>query len=140
VSRLRGIGSVRTVTHIEACRTVGDRAALARVVRHIVDNAVCHASGTVTLDCHQASGHAVVTIANDGPGIPARDRDRIFERFVRLDPTRSRSSEGVGLGLSMVAQLVRSHAGTVAVGDAAAGGAVFTLTLPLAQQDSGGDT
>jgi signal transduction histidine kinase len=139
-SRLRGIGSVHTVTHIEACRTIGDRAALARVVRNLVDNAVRHASGTVTLDCHPASGHAVVRIADDGPGIPARDRDRIFERFVRLDPTRARSSGGSGLGLSIVAQLARSHGGTVAVGDAAAGGAEFTLTLPLAQQDSAGKT
>jgi len=54
-SRLRGIGSVHTVTHIEGCRTVGDRAALARVVRNLVDNAVRHASGTVTLDCHPVS-------------------------------------------------------------------------------------
>ena len=92
VSRLRGIGSVHTVTHIQACRTIGNRAALARVVRNLVDNAVRHASGTVTLDCHPASGHAVVRIADDGPGIPARDRDRIFERFVRLDPTRARAS------------------------------------------------
>jgi signal transduction histidine kinase len=139
-SRLRGIGSVHTVTHIQACRTIGDRAALARLVRNLVDNAVRHASGTVTLDCHPASGHAVVRIADDGPGIPARDRDRIFERFVRLDPTRARSSGGSGLGLSIVAQLARSHGGTVAVGDAAAGGAEFTLTLPLAQQDSAGKT
>ena len=139
-SRLRGIGSVHTVTHIEACRTVGDRAALARVVRNLVDNAVRHASGTVTLNCHPASGHAVVRIADDGPGIPARDRDRIFERFVRPDPTRARSSGGSGLGLSIVAQLARSHGGTVAVGDAAAGGAEFTLTLPPAQQDSAGKT
>ena len=139
-SRLRGIGSVHTVTHIQACRTVGDRAALARVVRNLVDNAVRHASGTVTLNCHPASGHAVVRIADDGPGIPARDRDRIFEWFVRLDPTRARSSGGSGLGLSIVAQLARSHGGTVAVGDAAAGGAEFTLTLPLAQQDSAGTT
>jgi len=101
---------------------------------------VRHASGTVTLNCHPASGHAVVRIADDGPGIPARDRDRIFERFVRLDPTRARSSGGSGLGLSIVAQLARSHGGTVAVGDAAAGGAEFTLTLALAQQDSAGTT
>ena len=51
-SRLRGIGSVHAVTHIAACRTIGDRAALARVIRNLVDNAVRHASGTVTLDCH----------------------------------------------------------------------------------------
>jgi signal transduction histidine kinase len=137
-SRLRALGSVDTVTHIQTCRTVGDRVALARVVRNLVDNAVRHAASTVTLDCRPVAGNAVITIADDGPGVPAQDRARIFERFVRLDPTRTRSSGGSGLGLSIVEQIVRSHDGTAAVGDAANGGAVFTLTLPLAQQDSAG--
>jgi signal transduction histidine kinase len=137
-SRLRGMASVDTVTHIEACRTVGDRAALARVIRNLVDNAVRHAASTITMDCHAESGRAVIIIGDDGPGIPAEDRARVFGRFVRLDPTRTRSSGGSGLGLSIVEQIVRSHDGTVAVSDAAAGGAVFTLTLPLGQQDSAG--
>jgi signal transduction histidine kinase len=135
-SRLRGIGSVHAVTRIAACRAVGDRAALARVIRNLVDNAVQHASSTVTMACHPESGHAVITIADDGPGISAHDRERIFQRFVRLDPARTRSSGGSGLGLSIVEQIVRSHHGTVAVGDAARGGAVFTLRLPLGQHDS----
>src|SRR6476469_4358116 len=137
-SRLRALGSVHSVTHIEACRTVGDRGALARVVRNLVDNAVRHAASAVTMDCRPVAGNAVITIADDGPGISVQDRARIFERFVRLDPTRTRSSGGSGLGLSIVEQIVRSHDGTVAVGDAANGGAVFTLTLPLAQQYSAG--
>jgi signal transduction histidine kinase len=137
-SRLRAVGSVHTVTHIQPCRTVGDRVALARVVRNLVDNAVRHAASTVTMDCRPVAGNAVITIADDGPGISVQDRARIFERFVRLDPTRTRSSGGSGLGLSIVEQIMRSHDGTVAVGDAANGGAVFTLTLPLAQQDSAG--
>jgi signal transduction histidine kinase len=137
-SRLRAMGSVHTVTHIEACRTVGDRVALARVVRNLVDNAMRHASSTVTMACRPVAGRAVITIADDGPGIPAQDRARVFERFVRLDPTRTRSSGGSGLGLSIVEQIMRSHHGTVAVGAAANGGAVFTLTLPLGQQDSAG--
>ena len=137
-SRLRALGSVHTVTHIQPCRTVGDRVTLARVVRNLVDNAVRHAASAVTMDCRPVAGNAVITIADDGPGIPAQDRARIFERFVRLDPTRTRSSGGSGLGLSIVEQIMRSHHGTVAVGDAANGGAVFTLTLPLAQQDSAG--
>jgi signal transduction histidine kinase len=146
-SRLRGMGSLRVVTHIEACRTVGDRAALARVIRNLVDNAGRYASGTVWLDCHADSGHIVVAVADDGPGIPVQDRIRIFERFVRLDPSRTRFSGGSGLGLSIVDEIVRSHHGTVAVSDAAQGGALFTLTLPLGQQfppelnqDSASDT
>jgi signal transduction histidine kinase len=137
-SRLSTIGSAQAVTHIRPCRTVGDRAALARVIRNLVDNAVRHASSTVTMACRPAAGHAVITIADDGPGIPVQDRARVFERFVRLDPARHRSSGGSGLGLSIVEQIVRSLHGTVAVSDAAHGGAVFTLTLPLAQQDSAG--
>jgi len=135
-SRLRNVGSLRVVTHIQACRTLGDRAALARVIRNLVDNAVRYASGTVWLDCHPGSGHVVISVADDGPGIPVRDRTRIFERFVRLDPSRSRFSGGSGLGLCIVDEIVRSHHGTVEVGDAPQGGALFTLTLPLAQQHS----
>ena len=88
-SRLRGIGSVHVVTRIEACRTVGDRAALARVIRNLVDNAVQHASSTVTMACHPESGHAVITIADDGPGISAHDRERIF-RTIRSPRPRPR--------------------------------------------------
>ena len=135
-SRLRAIGSVHVVTHIQACRTVGDRVALARVIRNLVDNAVRHAVSTVTMDCRCESGRAVIIVADDGPGIPHQDRARIFERFVRLDPARTRSSGGSGLGLSIVEEIVRSHHGTVAVADAVGGGATFALTLPLGQQDS----
>ena len=135
-SRLRAIGAVHVVTHIQACRTVGDRVALARVIRNLVDNAVRHAASTVTMDCHCESGRAVIIVADDGPGIPHQDRARIFERFVRLDPARTRSSGGSGLGLSIVEEIVRSHDGTVAVADAVDGGATFALTLPLGQQDS----
>lgn len=135
-NRLRALGSVRIVTHIKACRTVGDRAALAQAIRNLVDNATRHATSTVFLDCHHDSAHAVITIADDGPGIPTEQRARIFERFVRLDPTRSRSSGGSGLGLSIVAEVVRSHRGAVTVADTVEGGARFILTFPLPQHDS----
>ncbi|TQF74797.1 HAMP domain-containing protein [Rhodococcus spelaei] len=135
--RLRGIGSLHTISRIEPCRVTGDRAALSRVIRNLVDNAARHARSTVTLDCHGESGVAVVTVSDDGPGIEPADRDRVFERFVRLDPTRTRSSGGAGLGLAIVEQIVRSHHGTVKVAEAVGGGAVFTVTLPAAQPDSG---
>ncbi|MFC9786871.1 ATP-binding protein [Rhodococcus sp. NPDC127528] len=136
--RLRGIGSLRTVSRIAPCRVTGDRAALHRVVRNLVDNAARYARSTVTLDCHGIAGDAVVTVSDDGPGIDPADRERVFERFVRLDPTRTRSSGGTGLGLAIVEQIVRSHHGTVTVGESDDGGAVFTVTLPLALPDSGG--
>lgn len=129
-NRLDGGGSVNVVTGIRACRVVGDRAALARVIRNLVDNAARHARSTVTLDCRREPDRVVVTIADDGPGIPRPDRGRIFERFVRLDSARTRESGGTGLGLAIVDEVVRAHRGTVSVGDAAAGGAVFTISLP----------
>lgn len=129
-NRLDGSGSVSVVTDIRACRVTGDRAALTRVIRNLVDNAARYACSTVTLSCRPASDGVVITIADDGPGIPVGDRSRIFERFVRLDAARARTSGGTGLGLAIVAEVVRAHRGTVAVDDAAAGGAVFTVSLP----------
>lgn len=130
VSRLRAVGSLHIVSHIQACRAVGDRAALAQVIRNLVDNAARHALSAVELDCRYDAGLAVVTIADDGPGIPVQERARIFERFVRLDHARARTSGGSGLGLAIVAEVVRAHRGTVTVGDARHGGAAFTVTLP----------
>lgn len=132
-SRLDGGRKVKAVTDIRVCRVVGDRAALARVIRNLVDNAARYARSTVTLHCRPEPGRVVITIADDGPGIPVAERGRIFERFVRLDAARTRSSGGTGLGLSIVDEVVRSHHGTVTVGEAATGGAVFTIALP--QQD-----
>ncbi len=128
-NRLGG-GSVNVATDIRACRVTGDRAALARVIRNLVDNAARYARSTVMLSCRPAPDGVVITIADDGPGIPAADRGRIFERFVRLDAARARASGGTGLGLAIVAEVVRAHRGTVAVDDAAGGGAVFTVALP----------
>ena len=124
---------VEVVTDIRACRVVGDTAALSRVIRNLADNAARYARTTVTLTCRPEPGCVVVTVADDGPGIPAGDRSRVFERFVRLDAARTRASGGTGLGLAIVDEVVRSHHGTVTVGDAPGGGAVFTVALP--QQD-----
>nr|WP_125078221.1 ATP-binding protein [Mycobacterium sp. P7213] len=129
-NRLGAGGSVGVATDIRACRVTGDRAALTRVIRNLVDNAARYARSTVTLSCRPASDGVVITIADDGPGIPAAERSRIFERFVRLDAARARTSGGTGLGLAIVAEVVRAHRGSVAVDDAAAGGAVFTVSLP----------
>ncbi|MBS9534018.1 HAMP domain-containing protein [Mycobacterium sp. M1] len=137
VTRLTSLGPVHPVACIQPCRTVGDRAALARVIRNLVDNAARHAAGTVTLDCHPEPGRVVISVADDGPGIPAADRERVFERFVRLDAARTRAAGGSGLGLAIVDGVVRSHGGTVTVGDGPDGGAVFTVVLP--QADSAGD-
>ena len=133
--RLRRIASVQTVVHIEPCRVVGDRAALGRAIRNLVDNAARHAASAVTLSCRPDGNHAVIDIRDDGPGIPPHERDRVFQRFVRLDTARARASGGAGLGLSIVEQIVRVHGGTVAIVDAPGGGTTFSVTLPLGQED-----
>ena len=122
-------GSVRPV------RVHGSRHELAQVVRNLVDNAVQHARECITIDVreeHQDDGAAaVLSVGDDGPGIPPGDRDRVFERFVRLDAHRSRHQGGSGLGLAIVDKLVRDHGGSVTVGDSPGGGALFVVRLPV---------
>jgi signal transduction histidine kinase len=72
----------------------------------------------------------VLNVADDGPGIAAVDRARIFDRFVRLDEARSADDGGAGLGLAITRAVVERHGGRIVVGDAPAGGASFRVTLP----------
>jgi signal transduction histidine kinase len=65
--------------------------------------------------------HRLITVTDDGPGIPAADRERVFDRFTRLDDARARDAGGSGLGLAIVRELTRRHGGTVSLGDAAPG-------------------
>jgi len=72
----------------------------------------------------------VVTVEDDGDGIPEADRQRVFERFVRLDTSRSRASGGSGLGLSIAQEITRAHQGTITLAPSRAGGTKATITLP----------
>jgi signal transduction histidine kinase len=79
-----------------------------------------------------SDGHtATITVSDDGTGVSEDDRARIFQRFIRLDTARDRDSGGSGLGLSIVAEIVTAHDGSVAVGDAPGTGARFELKLPV---------
>jgi signal transduction histidine kinase len=133
------------VTTVPA-RVRGDAGALTRAVRNLVDNAVRHAGGVVELAVAvedgdtaggPAGGTAVVTVADDGPGIPAGDRERVLERFVRLDESRQRGAGGTGLGLAIVAEVAAAHGGSVEVGERPGGGASLRLRLPLDGSGSG---
>jgi len=93
--------------------TEGEPEALRRVVANLVDNAVRHARGRVELAVTQDGPQALLTVTDDGPGIPAVDRERVFDRFTRLDDARARDAGGAGLGLAIVRELVRRHGGTV---------------------------
>jgi signal transduction histidine kinase len=114
---------------ITACRIIGDPALLARAVRNLLDNGARHARTRVTITVGTTGQLAELTIADDGPGIPASERNRVLERFTRLDDARARDTGGVGLGLAIVDDIVRIHEGRLAIADNAPGTRV-TMTLP----------
>ncbi|ROP64375.1 signal transduction histidine kinase [Curtobacterium sp. PhB115] len=116
---------------ISAARVLGDERVLAGVVRNLVDNAVRHASTRVAVGLAEQGGSAVLTVDDDGQGVAAADRDRVFERFVRLDEARSRDAGGAGLGLAIVRDAVRAHGGEVVVLDSPLGGARFEVRIAL---------
>ena len=109
----------------------GDPAALDRLVANLVDNAVRHAATTVAVAVQEdGAGTVTLTVDDDGPGVPPADRERIFERFVRLDEARSRDAGGSGLGLAIVRAVAENQGATVDVGDRPGGGARFRVVFP----------
>ncbi|MEU8606976.1 ATP-binding protein [Actinoplanes sp. NPDC048791] len=109
---------------IEPVRVVGDPDALHRVLRNLVDNAARHAAGSVQLAVRAVDGVAEVVVGNDGPPIGPADRERIFDRFVRLDDSRSRAGGGTGLGLPIARDIVTAHGGVLLVDDLDVGAAM----------------
>ncbi|MFI5956328.1 ATP-binding protein [Cryptosporangium sp. NPDC051539] len=134
--RLATAGKVVVTTSVEAVRVRGDRFQLARAIRNLADNAARHAASRVALSVRREEVSAVVEVTDDGPGVAATDRVRIFDRFVRLDGSRERGSGGSGLGLAIVWEIVLVHGGEVTVGDAEGGGARFRITLPIHPDDA----
>jgi signal transduction histidine kinase len=131
--------TIAATTHVEVDTTQlepflihGDRRRIGQVVRNLLDNAIHHTTSDVRIETHRVGDQATLCISDDGPGIPADDRERIFDRFIRLDEARSRQSGGTGLGLSVVRSIVAAHDGTVTVeDDPRLGGALVTVTLPV---------
>jgi signal transduction histidine kinase len=109
----------------------GDPASLERLVTNLVDNARRHARTTVAIAVQEDDdGTVTLLVDDDGPGIAAADRDRVFERFVRLDEARSRDAGGSGLGLAIVAAVARLHGATVGIDDSPLGGARVRVVFP----------
>jgi signal transduction histidine kinase len=127
--RLRRTTALRIVPKVRPVRVHGDRRQLGRVLRNLTDNAARHAAGCVELRVDEVEGDAVVEIVDDGPGIPDTERERVFDRFVRLDPSRGRSAGGAGLGLAIAREIARAHGGDVTVVDSVQG-AQLRLRLP----------
>jgi signal transduction histidine kinase len=109
---------------------LGDRGRLERVVGNLLDNAIRHAVTNVSLRLTASAGQAILDIHNDGPAIIAADRERIFDRFTRLDEARARNDGGAGLGLAIAREAANRHGGTVSALPLDAG-ATFRVTLPL---------
>ncbi|MFF8287741.1 ATP-binding protein [Streptomyces sp. NPDC016309] len=116
----------------EEAEAGGSRGQLARVLGNLLDNAQRHAGTAVWVTVRRAGRHVVLTVADDGAGVPEPERERVFERFVRLDDARSRDEGGAGLGLAIARDVAVRHGGTLTVGRAASGGALFELRLPAA--------
>jgi len=114
----------------ESLLVSGDAAQLDRLVRNLVDNAVRHARTTVAVGIERRDGDVVLRIDDDGTGIPEPERERVFERFTRLDEARSRDAGGAGLGLAIAREIAFRHHGTLTVAEAPSGGARFTLVVP----------
>jgi signal transduction histidine kinase len=137
--RLRRTTGLDVVVHAGPVRVTGDRQQLARVLRNLTDNAARHAAGRVELRVERVDDEAVIDVIDDGPGIPEADRDRIFERFVRLDASRHRAGGGAGLGLAIAREIARAHEGELsALGSAR--GAHLRLRLPSPVPPAGGSS
>jgi len=122
------------VSRVSAGQVNGDVEQLRRVVRNLLDNALRHATQAIAVDLSSVGGRVSVAVDDDGPGVAPEDRTRIFERFVRLDESRTRSDGGTGLGLAIVTELVDSFGGDVHVESSERlGGARFVFTLPDAR-------
>jgi signal transduction histidine kinase len=133
VSSLATGGPVTVDTSaVEPVQLVCDARLLEQVVRNLVQNATDHARASLRVSLFEGDGGvAVLTVDDDGPGVPPDRRADIFERFVRLDDSRDRVRGGVGLGLAIVSEIVRAHGGRIHVGDSSLGGARFVVELPL---------
>lgn len=130
-ARLRN-GLVVDTSRVGDGRVLGDELALGQVVRNLLDNAARHAQGRVEVAVHRDGPRVVLTVDDDGAGIPDDQHERVFERFVRLDEARARDDGGSGLGLAIVREITRAHGGEAAVSGSELGGARFTVDLPAA--------
>lgn len=107
-----------------------DAELLSHAVRNLADNAARYAKSTVKLSCSQEDGNVHIVVSDDGPGIPPEDRVRVFDRFVRLEDSRSRKKGSTGLGLAVVRGIVERHGGEVRFEDPELGGATARIVLP----------
>ncbi|MEG0638563.1 MAG: HAMP domain-containing sensor histidine kinase [Clostridia bacterium] len=119
----------------DRCDMYADCAKLTQVVYNLMENALKYTQdgGQIRVRLIRSGRDAILTIADNGPGIPKEDQSHIFDRFYRVDKARSRDTGGTGLGLSIVHQMVLMHGGTVSVDSEEGHGTTFTVELPIHQ-------
>lgn len=139
LAREESAGRTGVTVDAEPAEVAGSRGQLGRLLANLLDNAQRHARETVTVTVRREGEVAVLGVADDGEGVPEADRERIFERFVRLDAARSRDDGGAGLGLAIARDVAVRHGGTLTAGAAPAGGALFELRLPLLRAGDAGE-
>jgi signal transduction histidine kinase len=118
-------------TEVQPVQVTGESGILEQVVRNLLDNALRYARQTVHIRLTVSGTNAVLTVDDDGPGIPPEARAEVFHRFTRLDSARDRDAGGVGLGLAIVKGIVTELGGSVDVTDSPYGGARFQVNLPV---------
>ncbi|SHE43910.1 Histidine kinase-, DNA gyrase B-, and HSP90-like ATPase [Lampropedia hyalina DSM 16112] len=102
--------------------------AFKRAIRNIAQNAIRY-GGEANIRVVRREEHVLILIEDHGPGIAEADRDRVFEPFVRLEPSRNRDTGGNGLGLAIAKAVIESHGGDISIGMGAHGGALITITM-----------
>jgi signal transduction histidine kinase len=106
------------------------------MIRNLVHNAVQHARSRIDVSATVVDATARFVVGDDGYGIPPEDRDRVFQRFVRLDTARAREVGGTGLGLAIAAEVAASHGASICIGESALGGAEFTFEVSSTSQST----
>jgi len=128
-------GDKRTVRlgHVDQVTVVGDRDRIKQLLLNLVSNALTHTpEGTeIDLELHRSGDEALITVADNGPGIPPEHLEHLFDRFYRVDKARSRNSGGAGLGLAIASWIADAHGGSIDVESEVGVGTVFTVRLPL---------
>jgi two-component system sensor histidine kinase SenX3 len=118
----------------------GDRNQLLTALRNLLANAVAYspANTRIAIDCRVSDDIIDISVTDQGVGIPASELERIFERFYRVDPARSRVTGGTGLGLAIVKHVCQNHGGECTVWSEVGVGSTFTLRLPTYQENNSG--
>jgi signal transduction histidine kinase len=128
------------VSELSGGQIRGNEDDLEQMITNLLNNAVRHADRLVRVAVDEHDDVVTLVVSDDGAGIAPEDRERVFDRFTRLDDARGRDQGGAGLGLAITRSVVAAHGGNIVVREAATGGASFVVTLPASVAGPGGGT